>query len=115
MPRRNRKNADLIRLDKQFLHWVELQRSAFSGLFSEWHDGVGYSIACHVRRAGQAGTGYKPLFSAIPLTNLEHQLTHQHGESALAPEEWFENMAARYLSFWLRTQPELVRQLVHEK
>jgi len=92
--------ADAIRLDKEFRQWIERQPSAYSGRFSEWPDGVGYSIACHVRRAANAGTGYKPLFSCIPLSDAEHKLTHQHGESALAPPGWFEMKAAEYLARW---------------
>ncbi|MCE9567467.1 MAG: hypothetical protein K8U57_36155 [Planctomycetes bacterium] len=71
------------REDQAFLDWIKRQPSAISGQFSEYHDsGEAFSIPCHVRRARDAGTGYKPLYSAIPLTDAEHKFQSQHGEIA---------------------------------
>lgn len=90
------------RPDQAFLDWVSFQPSCVSGQFSEYgEDGVGRSIACHVRRVNRgSGTGHKPLYSAVPLTKKEHDLTHQKSESALKPKEWFEEKADYYYQQW---------------
>lgn len=50
--------------------------------------------------------------SGLSLTRAEHDLTHQHGESALRPPEWFDVKAAECLDRWLDTLPATDRQLV---
>ena len=69
--------------DQDFLDWVSTLPSVLDGTFSEYHNGVGKCVACHVRRANNSGTSYKPLYSAVPLTNDQHQLQHQQGEMAM--------------------------------
>jgi hypothetical protein len=67
------RNSQTIKDDKRFLAWVRTQPS--------WLDGVRAHIqACHVRRASNSGTGYKPLFSAVPMTLDQHLYQHKHGE-----------------------------------
>jgi hypothetical protein len=88
--------------DKKFLDFIRRQPSAYSGRFSEYlPDGTGRCVAAHVRRASNSGTGMKPAYSAIPLTREEHDLTHQKGEQALMPKEWFDKQALRYLRMWI--------------
>jgi len=71
------------RKDQAFLNWVSLQRSCLDGQYSEW-DGTNWrNIACHVRRAANSGTGFKPIFSAVPMTRRQHDLQHQQGEYAV--------------------------------
>lgn len=85
--------------DEQYRKWIQRQPSAYSGDFSEWIHGEGRCIAAHVRRAGEAGTGYKPPYSCIPLTDKEHQLQHQQGENALDGLDW-DKLKNEYLIKW---------------
>src|SRR5580698_3118144 len=88
--------------DKEFLDFIRRQPSAYSGRFSEYlEDGTGRCVAAHVRRASNSGTACKPEYSAIPLTYEEHLLTHQKGETALMPKDWFETQALKYLQRWI--------------
>lgn len=98
--------------DKKYLEWLSYQPSCLSGEFSQYIDGVGRNIAAHVRRAKNSGTGYKPKYNAVPLTDKEHQYQHIFGERALlekyndchwpvkAAKEWFDDMAESYLEKW---------------
>jgi len=71
------------RKDQKFLDWLSYQPSWLDGAFSET-DRAGHqrNIACHVRRASNAGTGYKPLYSALPMTNMQHLLETNKGKLA---------------------------------
>lgn len=89
-----------IGTDDKFRAWVQRQPSAYSGDFSEFVDGEGRCIAAHVRRAGESGTSYKAEYACIPLTNAEHQLQHQKGESALGGKEWCDKMRLKYVEQW---------------
>ncbi len=90
-----------VRDDEAFLAWIRRQPSCISGAFSEFlENGEGRCVPAHVRRAGAAGTAYKPLFSAVPLTKEEHDLTHQKGEEILRPKEWWNTQAKLYLARW---------------
>jgi hypothetical protein len=70
--------------DKQYQEWCRTQPSAFSGK-ADWNGAHGEfrCVYAHCRRAGEAGTGYKPPYRGLPLTWDEHQLQHAKGESAL--------------------------------
>lgn len=91
-----------IGTDKEYLDWVKLQPSALSGVFSEHHDnGESYCVPAHVRRVEHgAGTGIKPPYSAIPLTNTEHQTAHQEGDSAIGSNPWWEKKRIKYIQDW---------------
>jgi hypothetical protein len=88
--------------DEEYLEWVKHQKSAKSGQFSEYHDdGEAYCVPAHVRRVEHgAGTAIKPPYSAIPLTNLEHQEAHALGDGAVGSEEWWDKMRIKYVSKW---------------
>jgi hypothetical protein len=87
--------------DKSYRRWVSFQPSCISGHFSEWVDGIGRCEAAHVRRAGRSGTGYKAPYSCVPLTRQEHSDQHQHGETYLAPKEWWDAQVVKYLRLWI--------------
>lgn len=89
--------------DKQYREWVRRQPSCLSGQFSEWVNGQGRCVAAHVRRAGESGTGHKGDYACVPLTDAEHRLQHQHGETALMPKEWWDSMRIKYLTMWVAT------------
>lgn len=87
--------------DEEYLAWVRLQPSAYSGKFSEYLCGIGKCEAAHVRRvANGSGTSIKPPYSAIPLTGEEHTLQSVKGESALNPQDWWDKKRIDYLQKW---------------
>lgn len=102
--------------DKAFREWVQTQPSCVSGQFSEFVHGEGRSIAAHVRRSRDAGTGYKPLFSAVPLTDAEHRVQSNNGEAACLrkflggewhvddAKSWFDEQVVKYREEWERTR-----------
>ena len=71
--------------DEAFRGWIQKQRSCLSGKFSEWLCDIGEwrNLACHVRRAGESGTGYKAPYACVPMLRVEHDYQHQHGELAV--------------------------------
>jgi hypothetical protein len=97
---RQRYTPEMLRLDKEFLQWIRRQKSCLSGSFEYWENGEGRCIAAHVRTAKDAGTGFKPLFSAVPLLDSEHRNTHQHGDGFYHPKAWWVERAADYLARW---------------
>ena len=113
--------------------WVQTLPSALDGFsFAEYPEevGEGRNPACHVRRAGDSGTGYKAPFVEIPLTHLQHNYQHQFGELACLakycrdPEvltrlktvtpagaeqlakDWFDAQVKKYYARWLEETPE---------
>lgn len=102
--------------DRKFLEWIKFQPSCLSGNFSEWVDGEGRSIPAHVRRSREAGTAFKPGYSAIPLTFDEHNEQSWYGEAAclnkflpkcngfwdnLEAKTWFDEQRIKYLKRWI--------------
>lgn len=93
---------EAVGTDDQYLEWLRDQASAKSGN-KDYYDanGESYCVAAHVRRVEHgSGTGIKPKYSAIPLTNEEHQLAHQKGDSALGSEDWWSKERIRYVEAW---------------
>lgn len=106
--------------DKKFLAYISTLPSCVSGRFSQYlESGEGRCIACHVRRASNSGTGYKPEFSAVPLTDEEHKYQHSAGElsvilrygqgrtgildcSVEGAKDWFNRKAELYRQMWER-------------
>ena len=91
--------------DAEYRAWIQRQPSCLSGKFSEWVDGEGRNLACHVRRAKNSGTAFKPEYHCVPLTYREHQVQHQYGEERLKPKSWWDEQAERYLRMWLASEP----------
>lgn len=111
-----------IGTDAEYHAWVQRQPSCVSQAFGEYladgpNAGEGRNEAAHIRRAGAAGTAYKPAYWQIPLTHDEHQYQHQHGELALLHRagivdpvadanptliaaEWFDEQVFRHRSAW---------------
>lgn len=106
----------LKKLDEKYRAWLRTLPSCVSSKSP--------CIAAHVRRARNSGTGMKPLFSAVPLTDEEHRYQHDHGELAcylrfrtpglimydvsritelndvLYAKQWFDAQAAYHLEWW---------------
>lgn len=79
----NLRVLEAIGTDAEYQDWCRKQPSALGGK-DDYDPTTGEirSEPAHVRRAGEGGTGYKPLFATIPLTNAQHALQHQSGEAA---------------------------------
>jgi hypothetical protein len=89
--------------DGNFLDWMRKHPRSATGKLAGGESGP--IVPAHVRRvANGSGTGIKPPFSAIPLTDQEHRLQHQKGESAVHPEgkEWFDKKRVQYLTEWVK-------------
>lgn len=76
--------ADAVGTPEEYVAWVQTQPSVVSGEWSEvLESGEGRCIAAHVRRvADGAGTGIKPPWMVVPLTDAEHRMQHEGGEIA---------------------------------
>lgn len=107
---RFREVQEKIGTDAEFREWVKKQPSCISGKY-DCVEGGAVNIAAHVRRAAASGTGYKPPYSCVPLTNAEHQLQHQHGERAVLQgrdeadsitqaKAWFDRQAIEHAARW---------------
>jgi hypothetical protein len=94
-------------MDEQFREWIRRQPSCHGTGFSEWHDGIGFSIACHVRGSYNAGWAIKPLFSCVPMRQKEHLIEYD-----LRPLDWYRNQAEHYLNKWLLTLSGTDREFV---
>lgn len=106
------KPVDLKKLDAEYRAWIQRQASCVSRRFSEYVNGEGRCVAAHVRRARDSGVAWKPLFRAIPLTDAEHRLTHQHGEGRLYSPDWFSQKVDEYFERWLEIMPHGTREAI---
>ncbi len=108
--------------DAQFLHWTSFQESCLDGAFNQIQDdGRGRNIACHVRRLTfGSGMGHKPVFSAVPMTDRQHQVQGgKDGEvtalrvykfavlSTAQAARWFEDAAEENLFHWIEHRKAL--------
>ena len=101
--------------DKRFLDWISRQPSCLDGSWSEFHDDGPRCIAAHVRRAAEAGTAFKPKYSAVPMTFDQHNEQSWHGEAACLnrflpkpgmwtnaeAKHWFDEKRVEYLKRWI--------------
>ncbi len=87
--------------DEDYLEWLKTQKSAKSEKYGWYDNGQGFCVPAHYRRVNRgSGTGIKPQFSAIPLTNEEHQLQHQKGHDAIGTDGWWEAQCLKYAERW---------------
>lgn len=102
--------------DRAFLEWISYQPSCIDEAWHQLDDGKGHprNIACHVRRLNRgAGLGKKPPFSAVPMTQMQHDLQGSSGGEAAVlrlylkmncteeeAKRWFENKANEYVRKW---------------
>lgn len=107
--------------DKEYLEWLRTRPSCIDGSFNHGLNGSGRNIACHVRRANNSGTGFKPPYSAVPMTDVQHKLQSCRGEAAVltayvgAPvtvkkaKWWFDRKAKQYLEQWIKIKKKEMR------
>ncbi len=81
-----------IKDDLRYLSYLRTLPSAISGLKP--------SLPAHYRTADNSGTGTKPLFSAIPLTDSEHKEQHRIGQYNFMPRDWWEEQVSKHLKMW---------------
>jgi hypothetical protein len=95
---------------EQYFKWLSYMPSALTGLYGEFHDGVGRNDPAHHRTVSNgSGVASKPPYSGIPLTHDEHMMQHQKGASILAPQDWWDYEAVHHLTMWINgvKPPEL--------
>lgn len=101
--------------DAEYQEWCRKQNCVVTNEY-DWNPetGEGRCEYAHVRRAGEAGTGYKPEYSGVPLCAVIHRLQHQQGELAVlrhcppsipvkdeaAAHAWFNAQALKTLHKW---------------
>lgn len=92
--------------DGEYRAWIQLQPSIVSKQFSEYVNGEGRCVAAHVRRvANGSGTSIKPKFACVPLTDAEHQLQHNKGESHFAGgQAFFDRKRAELCLAWAKVK-----------
>lgn len=101
----NQKVMAALGTDDDYRKFIQRQPSCVSGEFAEFVNGEGRSVAAHVRRAGESGTGFKALYACVPLTDAEHQKQHTQGESAFpGGAGWFDTQRAHYVTIWGHAQ-----------
>ncbi|HEX3747612.1 MAG TPA: hypothetical protein VHW09_26940 [Bryobacteraceae bacterium] len=115
--------------DALFRQWVQTLPSCLDGKsFSEWIPTIGEwrNLACHIRRAGRSGIGFKEAYAVVPMTDGQHRYQHQHGELACLRKftrdpqlictldnaspfeaerlagEWFDAQVEKYRAMWRR-------------
>lgn len=115
----NLRVLNVIGTDAEYQDWCRKRPSALCG--PDDFDPVTGEIRnepAHVRRAGESGTGHKPLFATIPLTHAQHAFQHQHGEAACLDKfkpgacSWdqadaaikFDTMRATHVLSWAKTK-----------
>lgn len=69
--------------DEQFQTWVRVTLPCIVCGDRDFDPdtGIGRCEFAHVRRAGEAGTAYKPEYSGVPMCHNHHDTQHQHGET----------------------------------
>jgi hypothetical protein len=98
--------------DDEFLEWVSHQPSVINGEFTQRNPDR--CIPCHVRRQRNgAGTGHKPPFSAVPMTDEQHQIQTHYGEAEClrryiagswtdeSAKQWFDEALERMRERWV--------------
>ncbi len=69
--------------DAEYQAWTRKQRCVVTrGYDLDPDKGEERCTYCHVRRAGDSGTGFKPEYMGVPMVDRLHQLQHHHGELA---------------------------------
>jgi len=68
--------------DADYQDWVRNKPCIVCG-DGDYYQGSLRNEYAHVRRAGDSGTGYKPVFSGIPLCHTHHALQHNQGYTEL--------------------------------
>jgi len=85
--------------DDKYQAYIRGFPSCLTNDFKEFPNGEGRSVFAHIRK--NAGTGYKPPYSGVPLTQVQHANQHQHGYEYYNPMSWWENKRDEYLAKWV--------------
>lgn len=106
------KLRELLGGDEGYQEWCRNQPCAVTGEINlvDQSTGLMRNEYAHVRRAGEAGTAYKPKYSGIPLAHRVHQDQHHLGESACLhnygidvedAQAWFDKQVQKHLKVWI--------------
>jgi hypothetical protein len=86
--------------DKHYCEWLKTQPSALSGLSP--------CVSAHFRTAKNSGTGCKPLFSVIALTDYEHKKQHNIGQFDFMPRSWWVYKVRHYQQKYMRETGKVI-------
>ena len=97
---------------EQFEAYARTFPSVLTNDYKEYINGDGVSVFAHLRDVSRgSGTGIKPDYSGVPLTQEQHAKQHQHGYDYYNPREWWEAESNKMLCKWINNakppiQPE---------
>ena len=94
--------------DKEFQDFVRQRASCLTGI------GRGSCVYAHVRRAAFGGTGMKPEFSGVAMTDEEHKLQHQKGEATVLSKRFGMVIAPQAAKEWFDREAHYMRKLFIE-
>lgn len=89
--------------EEQYYSWLRQCPSCLFPEFSEYVNGEGRCVVAHVRNVN-GGIGYKPPYSAVPLTQDQHAKQHQYGYEYFMPIEAWSELSRYYLKKWIKGQ-----------
>jgi hypothetical protein len=81
--------------DAEFQAFVRKLPSAISGKLP--------CVFAHYRTAANSGTGIKPEFSGIPMTDAENLTQHRVGQYNFIPRKQWEFLVEKYLRMWIQS------------
>lgn len=88
----------VVGTDAEFIEWLKQQPCCIGR-----RECAGDVVAAHVRRvATGAGTGIKPVYSAVPMCDHHHQKQHTEGESAIGGKDFIDKKRIIFLESWSR-------------
>jgi len=106
LPERLLQKAIARGTDREYQEYVRQFPSGLTNDFKEWVNGEGRSVYAHDRNvADGSGMAIKPLYSGYPLTQEQHQNTHQYGQSYYNPAEWWRGKKIEMLNKWINNVP----------
>ena len=87
--------------EQEYFAWLRKCVSCLYPEYSEYINGEGRCIVAHVRNTN-GGIGYKPPYSAVPLTQDQHAKQHQYGYEYFMPINEWSKLSQYYLKKWIK-------------
>lgn len=91
--------------DENYLQWLRGQPCVSGASVLGAGPCEGDIVAAHVRRvASGAGTGIKPVYSAVPLCHRHHEMQHKSGEAVVGGKQKMDAQRVQHLERWSKEQ-----------